>query len=172
MSGTRPTVYWDACVLLSWLLEDLPDDRQAELSAMMRMVEGDKVRLLTSAITYTEVLTSPLPDRRFRERFIRFMNRANVLAPHVTIKVAQKAGELRRYYMDHPKGRKDRPLKLSTPDALHLATAILHRADEFQTYDERDGRGTIGLLGLDGNVAGHRLRVCIPHGEPQKGLFD
>lgn len=45
--------------------------------------------------------------------------------------------------------------KLKTPDAIHLVTAILHRADEFHTFDET-------LTALSGNVAGHRLTICKP----------
>jgi transposase-like protein len=45
--------------------------------------------------------------------------------------------------------------KLKTPDAIHLASAILHRADEFHTFDET-------LIALSGNVAGHKLTICKP----------
>jgi hypothetical protein len=44
---------------------------------------------------------------------------------------------------------------LKSPDAIHLATAILYRADEFHTFDDQ-------LIGLSGNVGGHRLIVCKP----------
>ena len=47
-------------------------------------------------------------------------------------------------------------------DALRLATAILYRADKFHTFDESNGRNSLGLLPLSGNVAGHNLTICKP----------
>jgi predicted nucleic acid-binding protein len=63
--------------------------------------------------------------------------------------VAQLAHDFRNHYATSDK-------KLQTPDAIHLATAILHRADEFHTFDEDD------LISLSGNIAGHRFVICKP----------
>jgi PIN domain len=53
---------------------------------------------------------------------------------------------------------------IKTPDAIHLATAILYRATEFHTFDER-------LLDLSGNVGGHGLKICKPEAKnPQLDL--
>lgn len=52
------------------------------------------------------------------------------------------------------------------PDAIHLASAILYDATEFHTFDgARAGANKAGLLTLDGNVAGHRLKICAPKAE-------
>jgi hypothetical protein len=61
--------------------------------------------------------------------------------------------------------------KISTPDAIHLATAILYEAEEFHTTDGGGKRKRAGdLIPLNGNVAGHRLRICIPRAD-QYGLL-
>jgi predicted nucleic acid-binding protein len=64
-------------------------------------------------------------------------------------KIATLAHDLRNHYANAGGN------KLKTPDAIHLATAILFRADEFHTFDE-------ALIALSGDVAGHRLIVCKP----------
>ena len=51
--------------------------------------------------------------------------------------------------------------KLSTPDAVHLATGIHYEADQFHTFDD-GGKDGMSLLGLNGNVAGYPLVVCKP----------
>ena len=172
MSGTSPAVYWDACVFLSWLLEDLPDAEQTQLDAMVRMVDNGRVALMTSVITRAEVVAVPSSSRSIRQELSSLIGRLDAEILGVDDRVAQLAGELRHHYIKRPKRHGGKALKLGTPDALHLATAILYEASEFQTYDKHDNRGTMGLLGLDGDVAGHNLRVCTPHGEPHRELFD
>ena len=66
----------------------------------------------------------------------------------VDIRVAAIAHDLRNYYA--LAGR-----TLKSPDAIHLATAILYRADEFHTFDDQ-------LIALSGNVGGNKLIVCKP----------
>ncbi len=63
--------------------------------------------------------------------------------------------------------KKDAIKSLSVPGAIHLATAIHYGATEFHTFDgkRKPGRNPGGLLTLDGNVGGHRLKICIPKGE-------
>jgi hypothetical protein len=65
------------------------------------------------------------------------------------IRVAAIAHDLRNHYAE----KSGRILK--SPDAIHLATAVLNRVDEFHAFDE-------GLISLSGNVGGHRLIVCKP----------
>jgi len=54
--------------------------------------------------------------------------------------------------------------KIKTPDAIHLATAILYDVDEMQTMDgwHEDGKRD-GLLALSGNVAEYKLLITQPY---------
>jgi predicted nucleic acid-binding protein len=85
--------------------------------------------VLTSVVTIAEVLTHPLRHGRFglvnvyREFFGQYLP----VIP-VTAKIAESAAKLRA---DHG---------LHTPDAIQVATAIIHRADFFLTNDARLGR--------------------------------
>jgi integrase len=56
--------------------------------------------------------------------------------------------------------------------AKHLASAIHFEVDEFHTFDEGK-KGGRSLLSLDGDVAGHRLRICKPPvGQMQIKFFE
>ena len=59
------------------------------------------------------------------------------------------AHDIRDYYQ-RIKDQNDGKL-LQTPDAIHLATAIMYRATEFHTFDDgKSGSKNLGLLGLSG----------------------
>ncbi len=71
------------------------------------------------------------------------------------------AGEIRDYYQKR-KELDDLPT-VTTPDAVHLATAILHDVDEMHTFDQNDKPNKRrALIPLSGNVAGHKLIICKP----------
>ncbi|MGA8866223.1 MAG: hypothetical protein WB510_04605, partial [Candidatus Sulfotelmatobacter sp.] len=54
-------------------------------------------------------------------------------------------------------------------DAIHLATAVLYKADEFQTMDGLDKKGKPKrVLGLNGDVGGYPLFITQPY--PRTGL--
>jgi hypothetical protein len=54
--------------------------------------------------------------------------------------------------------------KIKTPEAIHLATAIIFDVDEMHTMDgwHEDGKRD-GLLALNGNVAGYSLFITEPY---------
>jgi predicted nucleic acid-binding protein len=125
-----------------------------------------EVRLMTSTITSVEVLSGKIPTG-FDTLFSTLLRRVNRIG--VDIKVAGMAHDLRNYYSSRPQefGGKT----LSVPDAIHLATAILYRADEFHTFDGGGSGKTLGLLPLSGNLAGHGLKICKPEAKrPQLDL--
>jgi hypothetical protein len=75
-------------------------------------------------------------------------------------KVAALAHDLRDHYAKVAPASGGKTL--SVPDAIHLATAIHHRANEFHTFDNDGSSKSLGLLPLSGNVGGHRLVICKP----------
>ncbi len=112
---------------------------------------------MTSVLTLTEVLSSKIPvgmDTLFANLLKRISKQG------IDTKIAVLAHDLRDYYVQ--KAVEHEGKTLSATDALHLATAILYRADEFHTFDESNGRNSLGLLPLTGNVAGHNLTICKP----------
>ena len=155
MPGANPLYYWDTCLFLSWLRDE--KRKSGEMDGVREIVERSKrrdCRIMTSVITSVEVLQGTIPTG-VDTLFAGLMRRISRVG--VDTKVAQLAHDIRDHF--HSVGK-----KLKTPDALHLATAILHRADEFHTFDG-------DLIAMSGNVAGHKLVICKPEAKrPQLDL--
>ena len=166
MAGTSPLYYWDTCLFLAWLNDE--QRKSGEMDGVREVVERVKrreVRLMTSVITKIEVLSSRIPVG-LDSLFEGLMKRVTRLS--VDTRVAGLAHDLRDFYQKNPgPGGK----KLAVPDAIHLATGILYRADEFHTFDEDGSSKSLGLIPLSGNVGGHRLKICKPESKnPQLDL--
>lgn len=150
--------YWDTCMFLAWINDE--ERKTGEMDGVREVVERVKrreVKVMTSALTLVEVLSAKLPvgfDTLF-QNFMRRIDRVNV-----DTKVATLAHDIRNHYATRSAefGGKN----LSTPDAIHLATAIFYRADEFHTFDEGGSGKSLGLIPLSGDVGGHRLTICKP----------
>ncbi len=156
MPGADPLYYWDTCLLLAWLKDE--ERKSGEMDGVREIIERSKkrdCRIMTSVITTVEVLQATIPagvDTLF-QGLMRRLSRVGV-----DTKVAQLAHDIRNHCKNS--GTK----VIGTPDSLHLATAILHRADQFHTFDQE-------LIDLSGNVAGHRLVICKPEAKsPQLDL--
>jgi predicted nucleic acid-binding protein len=119
-----------------------------EMDGVLDIIQKRKRRdakVMTSVLTTAEVLASKIPVG-VESPFKDLMKRLNRVS--MDIRVASLAHDLRDHY-----ARDGRSLK--TPDAIHLATAIHYRADQFHTFDDQ-------LLSFTGNVGGHRLIICKP----------
>jgi len=137
------------------------------VSYWVARIEANETRLLTSVITTVEILEGHMTPA-VKEQFNRLFDRSNILAADVTDRIADKAHELRDHFakrgLKSPDGKTD--MHLCTPDAIHLATAIVHKVDEFHTFDLKDKRGCLGLLPLSGHIAGNYLNICEPSAPP------
>jgi predicted nucleic acid-binding protein len=114
-----------------------------------------KNTIISSTITYIEVLAIKIGDDNealFRKSF----RTQDHIAYDVDPPIALKARDLRERFVDDKTGR-----KLHTPDAIHLATAIIHKADHFLTLDGK-------LLKLNGD---DRLEGLVI-GNPLSALKD
>lgn len=145
-------------MFLAWIKDE---QRKGNEMAGVREVVGRarrrEVLIMTSVLTTTEVLQSRLPVGT-DTLLAGLMRRLQQVS--IDIKVARLAHDLRDYYS----GRADQygGKTLSTPDALHVATAILYRADEFHTFDGGGSGKTLGLLPLSSSIGGDKLVICKP----------
>lgn len=158
MPGGSPLYYWDTCLFLAWLKdEERPTGEMDGVRELIELSRRREVRFMTSTLTSVEVLASKIPTG-FDNLFKNLLKRINRVS--VDIKVAGMAHDVRDYYASRRSefGNKT----LSTPDAIHLATAIIYRADEFHTFDDKGSSKSLGLIPLSGDVAGNRLRICKP----------
>ena len=161
--GNTPLYYWDTCLFLAWLKDE--ERKVGEMDGVREIIERARrreVRIMTSVLTSVEVLAAKIPAG-MDTLFAGLMRRIN--RQSMDIRVATVAHDLRNFYA--AKGGKT----LSTPDAIHLGTAILYRVDEFHTFDEEGSSRSLGLLPLSGNVGGHKLTICKPEAQrPQLDL--
>lgn len=95
-----------------------------------------------------------------KAKYAALMQRMNVTEMAADPRVTDRSSAIREYYNDATPKR-----SISTPDGIHLATAILYKADEFQTMDglEQGGKKLTKLLALNGDVAGYNLSIVQPY---------
>lgn len=153
MAGAEPIYYWDTCLFLAWIQNE--ERPSGEMDGVREIIERSKrreVKIVTSVLTSVEVLDSRLPVG-LKTLFYGLLKRITRLG--MDTKVATMAHDIRDHYM--VRAAEFGGKTLSTPDAIHLATAILYRVTEFHTFDRDGSPKSLGLLPLSGNVGGHRL---------------
>jgi predicted nucleic acid-binding protein len=161
MATGKPLWYWDTCVFLAWIKNEARAESEMDgIFEMSKAVDKGESLILTSVLTRIEVLESTLSNDQ-KEMFQRALRRPSIQSASCDMRVADKAHQIRDFYQLQGK-------KLHTPDAIHLATAIIYGVDVLYTFDGA-GKNTgrkVKLVPLSGNVAGHNLRVEIPQGKP------
>lgn len=161
MKAGKPIIYWDTCVFLAWIKnESRANNEMHGVEDVANKIHKDHVILITSALTTTEILESTLGDIA-KKRFNDLFKRRNCRLCSVDQRVLQKAHNIRDFYQ-RQKAVDGLPT-VTTPDAIHLATAIHYDATEFHTFDQNDKPNRVrALLPLNGNVAGYPLTICKP----------
>lgn len=167
MPGGNPTYYWDTCLFLAWLNDE--QRGPGEMDGVREIIDRHRrreVKLVSSGLTQVEMLESKIPVG-IDTAFTNLLKRMPRLS--MDIKIAQLAHDLRDHYAREAVNTGGKTL--STPDAIHLATAIHYRVDEFHTFDEQGSSRSLGLIPLSGNVGGHKLIICKPEARnPQLDL--
>lgn len=120
----RTVIYADANVIIRLIEGDV--SARAPLEARLLPLRGSGRYCLTSHLTRLECRTKPIRDgdTSLLALYDAFFVSAEVDVLPVSVAVIDKATEIRA------------ALKLKTPDALHLATAILSGATAFLTGDK------------------------------------
>jgi predicted nucleic acid-binding protein len=151
-------IYWDTTCWLAWLLDERhwPASVITGIQDVVYEVEEGKAVLFTSAVTRGEIFFGKL-DLDQKNIFAKLMRRTNVTEVSADPRVMDRASAIREYHAA-------RGQRVHTPDATHLATAVLYRADEYQTMDGLANSGSKrGLLKLNGDVGGYKLLVIHPY---------
>lgn len=152
MTDTLKKVYWDSCIWLG-LINGEPG-RVDNCEYLIEEATKGLVEIWTSSLTRAEVFKVKCPndvktlqeqkDRAFEE----YLDQNFI----VEVAVDRELGSLARVLM-----RKYSPPLNKPNDAIHLATALIHNLDEFNTYDRED------LLRLDGKINksnGDTMKIC------------
>ena len=158
-AGKRRIFYWDANVFIAWLKGETcwPSSVITGMNDVAREVTENRAILFTSTLTNTEILQGSLAKEQ-RARLAALMQRTNVQQISADARITDRASAIREHY-------NTRGDKIKTPDAIHLATAIIYKADEMQTMDGLSTRNNkkTNLLALNGNVAGYNLLIVNPY---------
>ena len=124
----------------------------------MRDVEEFKLTLMASTIIFAEVYESDLTEDA-RTKFDDLFKRRNVIPVEVDVRTARLAGKIREHY-----AKQTPAIEMYVPDAIHLASAIIWKANELHTFDGAGKRKRrADLLPMSGNVMGHNLLICTPY---------
>lgn len=157
---TNPTkIYWDACCWIGLINQE--PDKIVQCEHVISLAESGDIEIWTSHFTLAEVYKRKCEnadvgldeagDRAF-EDFIS-QDRLNVKMVNVDYPVGILA---RRLLRAHPELRKPQ-------DAIHLASALIWRLDEFHTFD---GDNILPLKGLLERPDGVILHICVPPNPP------
>jgi predicted nucleic acid-binding protein len=167
MTGNKKEIhYWDSCIFLSIITDEKRNEseKQGLLHYIDRYEKGEII-LLVSSIIFTEIMPQKTGNEKM-EIFKKFSRRIQIIAADQ--KVCELAGKLRDKISLPGSNR-----SLSTPDAIHLATAHIHKVNEFVTFDSgKNDKKTMGLLGLNSiDYDNHSFLINKPQHKGQLPLI-
>lgn len=129
-------ICWDTPVLIDWLKGSENQNRMLSIKSVMAEIEAKKYKLAVSTLVYVEVLECKMkmecemPEQAIK-RFEDFMKNRNLVEVFaVDTRIAKRAQELRNRMLN------EKEKKIGTPDAIHIATAIVSKAKQLHTFDE------------------------------------
>lgn len=123
MASASDVVFLDACVILDGLIND--PERNKYVEPILLDAEKGNIIIVACVLAITEVyhLGQLNDSEAARTTIDAFFNKEFVEVWHVDDKIARKAADFRR------------GTKLKTPDAIHLATAVVRGAHYLITRD-------------------------------------
>ena len=159
----KPVVFWDSGAFIAHLNNETSKGQRAlrHLKAMLQSASDGDLQITASTLAIVEVFECHM-SQEAKDDFMEMMSSAvrgiTVFDPGTTIML--KARELREWSKGVLKGK-----VLSTPDAIHLATAYYAGAAKFYTFDgitpARARDQNVKLLPLDGLMP-EGLRILEP----------
>lgn len=164
MNGNK--LLWDSCIFYTVLKGE--DRRSGELDILHEQItkfnEGNLV-IIASTLLLVEVRQSKLNSEKM-EKFRQMLDRSNLVLADVSPSIAERAATLRNELCN------DQGKHLSTPDAIHVATAIELEV-EMWTNDSLDNLNTAGILSLAEEIKSkYDIVICRPHGQAAMQNFD
>lgn len=148
--------YWDTNIFYESLKGEQVDflKRQA-IHELLDENRQHRNRICTSTITHIEVLPKKLPPQKEDEYWSSFTSMF-FFDIEVDRSIILLSREIKNfYYRDREKDGEYR--MMSSGDAIHLATAIIHGVTEFHTRDANPRNGNVKLLGLPESSPGGKI---------------
>lgn len=139
MSGKRPVIYWDSSAFLALLMGERTHGQGVyeALASQAASFDRGQIILAISTVGITEILSIDIPDEP-AERFENMIRRSNFQTIALSDTVARQAARLRQHCYGRERNGAGEPFVLSTPDALHVVSAMLIKADVLVTLDSNN----------------------------------
>lgn len=137
MSGSsKSVVYWDSSAFIALIKgEQLHGDGVADaLKTQASAFDRGEIILATSTIGVAEVLAMNLPDGP-RDQFEAMVRRSNFQLVAASETISREAARLKVHCYGKEKNGDGQPYLLSTPDAIHVVSAMRINADVLVTLD-------------------------------------
>jgi predicted nucleic acid-binding protein len=164
MSGNEKIVYWDTGIFLTLLTGEERDPAERfGIQEQIKKFDAGGLKIITSVLTVTEVLRSQLPSDA-AQKFTDLRKTPMLQFVNVTMQVANLAHDIRDYYSKH-KEIDEIAATITTPDAIHVATAITNKCQTLYTLDYKDRpKKNRSLISLNGSIADgkHQLSIKKP----------
>ncbi len=158
-----PIVYWDSCIFIS-LIEKTPG-RIDIIDELVTIAQNGELLIVTSTLTEAEVIQWPedgISQEESNRKIADFFKNPWIIRRAVDTRVI---GTTRRLRMT------TQP-KLKTPDAIHIATALIHEVAAFHTYDRKHLISKDGLLSDNGKYFLKISEPEPPNKPSDQPLFD
>jgi len=120
----KPKIYWDSNCFLAYLMQE--SGRAEKCRTTLELLEGNKIYIVTSCLTLTEVLWIRGSEKiklENRQKVIDAFEHPNILKYNLTQKISEQSREL---VWDH---------NIKPKDSIHLATALNLNAEFLETFD-------------------------------------
>lgn len=136
MSGKTTIIYWDSSAFVALLMEEKKhgDGVYEALLSQAGAFDRNQIVLAVSTVGIAEVLSMSLNDQA-RERFESMIRRSNFQTIALSDGIARQAACLRRHCYGKEKNGAGEPYILTTPDSIHVVSAMLIKADVLVTLD-------------------------------------
>ena len=155
-----PVVYWDSCVFIDFLKQT--PGRIDTIRELVAMAQNGELLIITSVIVEGEVIKWPedgISDDDANRKLADFFRDSWIIRRAADARIM---GIVRRLRQTH---------KLKLPDAIHVATALVHNVVALHTYDKDDLLKRDGVIPVDGKTFLKIVKPEHPKPPPNQPLF-
>ena len=156
--------YWDSCLFLAYL-QNKPEERELveTISALLRRAESGDALIVVSTLVLAEIR----PRRTYDPSHVEVLwdlfhtNRPYLKMVGLSPRIAESAGTIGSEH------------QITSPDAVHVATAWSERVDVMLTQDgarDKERRRSGGLLFYNGKIGKPPLKIAMPTRPPDSQM--
>lgn len=167
------TYYWDACIFYEVVGDEkVSAQKKTAIDEILDNNEGKKNVICTSVMCHLEVIPSKLVEKDAGDDadYMALFDHEHFVDIEISTNILTLAREIKNYYYRPPSDISSAKV-MDTLDAIHLATAIITRVDEFHTRDDDSKGSKIPLVSLynwsgEPKICGkYDLKIVSPESE-------